>query len=1066
MAHMESNASASANSRAMGPLTFAQTKIWLADQIAEPGDGTRRHAVQLRFHGRIDSASLGAALALLIQRHAVLRTTFHSDGGDSYQRIWPAPPQVIFPEFDLGRVSAATLERRVRRIMAEDAGKPFNLTQGPLGRCVLIRHGDGQAELLLTLHRIIVDDTSINILADDLITIYAAKAQRRPLAHDPPQAQFIDAALQQWQHADAASVRERLRFWQQHLSGAEACAEVETDVSAATGADDRLRRLRVPLGAAVADALARTASEAGLAIHVPLIAAWAVLLSKLNATGNVVMGLLLPRQHTDGAGGVVGPLDEIVPFQVRECDSASVDDLLARIGGDIAAIGAMASTPSDWILRHTEHGLADAALGRVMVHVQTGAADRPPSPHSPQLSLRSQQPPQLYSASFGLALRISEVDGKPAAELIYAARKYRDSSMQRLAGRLAHVAVAIAGDGRRCAGSLPLLSPQEQRRVVAGFNPRKPPDERDALLHQLFERQARRRPDHPALKFGGASTSYRELNARANRLAHYLHAQGVATEDRVAVCMPRGEDMIVAMLGVLKAAAAYVPLDPALPDDRLRHILQDSGAVAAIAPRSFAGLCRRARLPRIDLKQGASAAAIAAASARNPRLSAAQASPGHLAYVIYTSGSTGLPKGVLVEHASAVSSTRARQRYYGSTGRALLISPISFDSSIAVVYGALATGGTLVIASDAAARDARALARKIVSEDIQYVLTVPEFLRQILEELGSLRGVNPALRLVTAGDACPRSLVEAAHSLSLQLYNEYGPTEGTVWASVHDCSELVSHTVVPIGRPIDTARIYILDAYGLPVAAGMIGEICIGGDGVARGYMNLPGLTDERFVDDPFVRRSTGRMYRTGDLGRWLPSGHVEFCGRRDAQVKLRGYRIELEEIEAHLAAIAAVDAAAVSLEQTDANSQRLVAYIVCKDRARFRPAAFHEQLSLALPAYMVPAAYVHLQSFPLTPNGKIDRAALPRAAEKTVVRGEYSAPRGDKELRLAGLWASVLGLPRVGRDDNFFQLGGDSLSAARLVGACRKHGWRASVHDLFRSPTLSEFARSLRSAR
>ncbi|WP_349780591.1 amino acid adenylation domain-containing protein [Xanthomonas sp. WHRI 7065] len=1064
MARMESNASTNANDRLMGPLTFSQRKIWLTDQIAgdtaKHGAGTRRHTVQLRFHGRIDTAILGTALAVLIQRHAVLRTTFHSDGGDPYQRIWPAPPQVFFPELDWGDVSAATLERRIRRFMADDAGKPFNLSRGALGRCVLIRKGDGQADLVLTLHRIIVDDRSVGILADDLMTIYATTAQGCSLEDERPQAQLVDAALQQWQHAEAHDVRERLCFWQEHLRGAPACAELETDASAATGVGNRLGSVRVPLGAAIADDLARTSTGAGLAIHVPLIAAWAVLLSKLGAASNIAMGLLLPRHR---AGGVVGPLDEIVPFQVRACDLASIDDLLARIGGDLAAIEAMASTPSEWILGNTEHGMADAVLDRVMVHLDTSVAHRSPSPH---LSLRSQQPPPLYSASFGVALRIRAIDGRPTAELIYAARKFRNTSMQQLAARLAHVAGSIAGDGQRCAGSLPLLSPQQQRRVVAMFNARKPPSERNLLLHQLFEQQVRRRPDHPALKFGDASTSYRDLNARANRLAHYLRAQGVATEDRVAVCMPRGQDMIVAMLGVLKAGAAYVPLDPALPDDRLRHIIEDSGAVAAIAPRSLASLCKRARLPRIDLKQGASAAAIAIASARAPRLSASRLGPGNLAYVIYTSGSTGLPKGVLVEHASAVSSTRARQRYYCCIGRALLISPISFDSSIAVVYGALATGGTLVIASDAAARDARALARKIVSEDIDYVLTVPEFLRQILHELGGLRGVNPALRLVTAGDACPRSLVDAARSLSLRLYNEYGPTEATVWASVHDCSELGARAVVPIGRPIDTARIYILDAYGLPVAVGMIGEICIGGDGVARGYMHRPGLTGEQFVDDPFVRGVTGRMYRTGDLGRWLPSGHVEFCGRRDSQVKLRGYRIELEEIEAHLAAIAAVEAAAVRLEQTGANSQRLVAYIVCKDHVRFQPAAFQAQLSLGLPAYMVPAAYVQLKSFPLTPNGKIDRAALPRAAEKTVARGGYLAPRGDIELRLAALWAGVLVIPRVGREDNFFQLGGDSLSAARLVTSCRQHGWRVRVHDLFRSPTLKEFARRLRSSR
>jgi len=1054
--------SQSASGRQVGPLTFSQRRIWLEDQMSDAQTGMESHTIQVRFSGVIEPVALRSALAVLIQRHSVLRTTFHSDGGDPYQRIWNGTVRPFIAEIDLSNAPADGIERSISEILAREARSPFNLARGPMGRCVFVKRSDGCGELLLTLHRIVFDDSSIGVLADELRALYVAEVTSTSATMRRHEVQLVDAALQEYQCAEVASVRERLAFWQKHLDGANPLFEVPADFTSQPAGVNAPGHVRIPLDTTLLEELGVAATSYGVPVHVPLIAAWAVLLARLSAQGGVVTGLFLPRDRFP----VLGPLDDIVPLHVRDCDSGTVAQLISQVAASIAAIERMPYTPPEWIVSSVRGGLSEEALHRFMIRVEMRNDDVAVEPH---WNIQVARPAWLKASSFEIALSIQCSGKSVSADLFYAPQLFSRRTASGFAERLLRLVRGML-DGQTQVGSVSLLSTAEHRRVVTGFNSWQREGRRvqrpvahETLLHELFEQQVHRRPRAVALVCGKTSMTYAGLNARANRLAHYLRAEGVRQESLVAICMERSAEMIVSMLAVLKAGGAYVPLDPGHPAQRLYQILADSGASIMLGRSNLKEVCASLGLRLINPRRKSDSAAIGRSPAHRPRRIT---QPSNLAYVIYTSGSSGEPKGVLIEHRNAVNATLARHRYYGRVKRWLLTSPIAFDSSVAVIYGALTGGGTLVVATDALMHEPRKLARKIVSEHIECALTVPEFLRQILEALGQTPVRRGTLRLITAGDVCSKAIAQSAQALGIPLFNEYGPTEATVWATVHDCSELPGSSSVPIGRPIDTAKIYILDSHQAAVPVGVVGEIYIAGGGVARGYLKRPELSEERFVRDPFDRGQAGRMYRTGDLGRWRPDGCIEFCGRRDSQVKVRGYRIELEDIESHLADIDGVDAAAMTWNEADAGPRRLIAHVVCGNRARFRPRIFHELLSRRLPSFMLPSAYVRLDALPVTSNGKIDRAALPRTATRNDTSTEYSAPRGPLEIRVATLWAQVLGVSRPGRRDNFFQLGGDSLNATRLVELCRREGARVSVPDLFRSPTLLEFARLLQTTK
>src|SRR5271163_706996 len=612
---------------------------------------------------------------------------------------------------------------------------------------------------------------------------------------------------------------------------------------------------------------------------------------------------------------------------------------------------------------------------------------------------------------------------------------------------------------------LPPIIAVERHEIVALWNATEAEYPHDKCLHELFEVQAARTPEAIAVVYDGAQLTYAELNAKANRLAHHLRTLGVQPDARVAICMERSFDMVVGLLAILKAGGAYVPLDPGYPAERLAFMIEDCAPVAVLTHAQA-----RARLP------AAFAAALAVIDLAdperwskqtdsNPDLTSIGLSSRHLAYVIYTSGSTGQPKGVIAEHKGIVNSLTWMQRVYclSAQDRVLQKTPFGFDPSVREIFLPLLNGATLVMARPEGHKDPEYLAEIISRERITILNFVPSMLRAFLEN-GAAQKCAELTRVFCAGEVLPTSLARRFHDLlpNVQLHNFYGPTENTQNATVFDWNvgwDTPSGSV-PIGRPISNTRMYILDRRGEPVPIGVAGEIYIGGVGVARGYLNRPELTARRFIPSPFVEGD--RLYKTGDLGRYLADGNIEFLGRNDFQVKIRGFRIEPGEIEACLTQHPAVREAVVVAREDTPGDQWLVAYYTGRsgrNHDAVRAEALRTHLSAKLPEYMVPAAYVWLQELPLNANGKLDRKALPAPERDAYAARAYEAPQTETEELVAQIWAEVLKLKRVGRQDHFFELGGDSLLAVRVISRLRRQGFHADVRTLFAAPKLAALA-------
>ncbi|WP_154586227.1 non-ribosomal peptide synthetase, partial [Burkholderia pseudomallei] len=694
----------------------------------------------------------------------------------------------------------------------------------------------------------------------------------------------------------------------------------------------------------------------------------------------------------------------------------------------------------------------------------------------PGLTIRAVETP-LQTAQFELTLSLQEAGDDIVGHLNYASALFDESTVRRYVTYWCRLLEGMtAGAADQTIVGLPLLDEAERKQVVYAWNATERDYPIEQCIHQLFEAQVDRKPEAIALTFDGQRLGYAELNARANRLAHYLQERGVGPDRLVALCAERGIEMVVGLLAILKAGGAYVPLDPSHPPERLRRMLDDTNPVAVLvddigadALASFESHVA-ARSPRVHLSRDiAQWRACSPANPSTPRERAAR----RLAYVIYTSGSSGEPKGVMNEHRGVVNRLWWMQQTYALDERDAVLqkTPFSFDVSVWEFFWPLMSGARLVIAKPEGHKDPAYLSELIDRERVTTLHFVPSMLQAFLEDEGAARGCGSVKRVMCSGEALPPSLVKRFYRClpDARLHNLYGPTEAAVDVTAWACDAEEGGASVPIGRPIANTRIYVLDEYGQPVPRGVAGELYIGGVQVARGYLNRPELTRERFVDDPFV--AGGRLYKTGDLARWRTDGSLEYLGRNDFQVKIRGFRIELGEIEAQLAKVAGVretvvlarEAApdtkrhAASNENSASNSgeKRLVAYYTGDADAT----ALRAQAAQHLPSYMVPSAYVRLDAWPLTPNGKLDRHALPAPADDAYARAEYEAPQGAKEEALAAIWKDLLPVERISRHDNFFELGGHSLLAITLIEHMRRANLHADVTTLFTAPTLADLA-------
>jgi amino acid adenylation domain-containing protein len=1071
--------------RAPLPLSWAQQRLWFLDRLGDASSAAYHMPAAMRLKGRLDRDALQAALDRVVARHETLRTTLVS--------VDDAPRQVIAPEdsgftllaHDLRELDEGARAAALADLSAREACAPFDLSTGPLIRGRLLRLAEDEHVLLVTQHHIASDAWSIGVLIREVSALYAAFSRREPDPLPPLPIQYADYAVWQRQWLQGDVLRDQLEFWRTHLSGAPALLELPTDrprPAVQTYAGDRVP---VRLPAELTQALRALSQRHGTTLFMTLLAGWSALLSRLSGQDDVVIGTpIANRQHLH-LEPLIGFFVNTLALRTTLAADPTVADLLQQVKTTTLEAYAHQDLPFEQVVETLQpvRSLGHSPLFQALLTLNNTPAAG--SLDLPGLTLSTIDASQK-TTQFDVSLSLTEVDGRLDGTLEYASDLFDEETMARWAGHFETLLREMVTGAEERISALPLLQAHERQQLLQAFNATEADYPRTRTIHGLFEDQVQRHPEALALLHEHDSLTYAELNRRANQLAHRLIALGVRPDDRVAICTGRGPAMVIGVLGILKAGAAYVPMDPAYPVARLTYMLADCAPAALLTQRMLhatieawtrettepaaAGL---ANLPVLmvdedeaqDETQGAAKdEARDADDARTSQTGHNPLVPGltskHLAYVIYTSGSTGQPKGVMIEHASTVNLLAwAAASFSGAQiSTTVLSTSLTFDLAVFELFVPLTRGATVRLVQDLVSAGAWL-------EGATLVNTVPSAIAAVVDQAR----LPPTVTTVNlAGEPLKRSLVDRvfASSDAQVIANLYGPTETTTystWIAMTRASGFVSH----IGRPVANTRVYVLDGRREPAPLGVIGEIHIGGAGVARGYLNRPALTAERFVHDPFAGDADARMYKTGDLGRWRPDGTIEYLGRRDFQVKIRGYRIELGEIETALLASDGVREAVVIAREDQPGDKRIVAYVVPHDGVELAVAALRARLSRELPEYMVPSAFVRLAALPLTPNGKLDRHALPAPDHLAVVSRAYEAPEGEIEQVLAALWQELLGAPRVGRHDHFFELGGHSLLAMQLVSRLRQAlGVELALRELFAWPVLADMARAIHDER
>jgi amino acid adenylation domain-containing protein len=1077
------------------PASFAQERLWFLDQLA-PGNPAYNIAGGMRLIGELDVAVLAAGLARIVERHEALRTTFGTVAGEGRPVQVIGPARAALPVIDLGGLRGEARAGEAERLAREEAARPFDLARGPLLRCTLLRTGspgDAEHRLLITLHHIVGDGWSVAVLVRELGELYRAGTLGETARLPDLPVQYADFAFWQRQWLAGDELARQTAYWRDRLAGAPAALDLPADRPRPPVQSHDGAQVAIVLPADLRGRLAALARRREATPFMVLLAAWNALLLRTTGQDDLVVGTPVAGRTRRETEDLIGFFVNTLPLRADLSGDPGFTAALAHVRQGVLAAFAHQDLPFEKLVEALapERDRSRSPIFQVMLAFQA-------SPFAalalPGLAAEPFASP-LPVAKFDLTLTLEESNGLLAGGLEYCRDLFDRATVERLAGRLRVLLDSVAADPDRRLSELPDLTPAEGQQLLEWNAAATAYPEADLLLHELIGRQAARTPEAPALVFAGQTLCYRDLWALAGRLAARLRTRGAGPETRVGICAERSPEMVVGLLAVLRAGAAYVPLDPSYPADRLAYMLSDSKVPLLLAQRRLAGVLPEhgaevvwleesggdeQDLPELSLYPDA----FDVQPLENP-------SPDGLAYVIYTSGSTGQPKGAMNTHRAIVNRLLWMQAEYGLTAadRVLQKTPFSFDVSVWEFFWPLLTGACLILARPGEHREPEALIRTIEAHGITTLHFVPSMLQLFLETPGVERCTS-LRRVIASGEALPYDLQQRFFArlgpTGAGLHNLYGPTEAAVDVTYWPCDPAGRAGVVPIGRPVANTSIHLLDRNLVPVPLGAAGELYIGGVQLARGYHGKAGLTAERFVPDPFFvpdsfqveRRGFGarqsdrngglgaRLYRTGDLARRLPSGEIEYLGRLDHQVKVRGFRIELGEIETALLEQPGVREAVVV-----ARESRLVAYLVAPsslERAGEAATDFANALAAVLgkrlPEYMVPSTFVLLPNLPLSPNGKVDRRALPEPSAAR--RDGGSAPATATEELLAGIWRDLLGLDpalQVGREDHFFHLGGHSLLAARVVSRIREVlAVEVPLARLFEAPTLAALASAI----
>ncbi|MFD2688017.1 amino acid adenylation domain-containing protein, partial [Streptomyces phyllanthi] len=1048
------------------PLSFGQQRLWFIDQL-EPGSAEFVMPTRVRFASDVDVAALGAALDTITARHEILRTRLVTGPDGVPHQVIDPPGTVPLPVVDLS--AQPDPARTAQRLVDQDTRVPIDLAAGPMLRAVLYRLGETEHMLALTMHHVTFDEWSDQVFRRELSALYEAYRAGEPNPLPPLAVQYADFAVWQRSWLSGEVLDGQLAYWREQLAGVPVL-DLPTDrprppVPSRAGA---VVGFRVP--AAVAEGLRTVAGENDASMFMTLLAAYTVVLSRYSGQDDIAVGTPVATRNRAETEDLIGFFVNSLVLRTDLSGDPVFTELLARVRDMSLAAYANQDLPFEQLVDAlvTDREEARTPLFQVIFNYTPGEG-RPTVQAVPGGGTEA-APEDLdieVDTRFDVRLAISDdPKGGLSGGIHYNAELFDPATVRRMAGHLQTVLSAVAADASRPLSRLPLLTEAERTRLVHDWNDTAVAWPDADGVHELTAAASEATPDAIAVVSGGRCLSYAALMTRAGRLAAHLRGMGVGPDTVVGLCLPRGADLITAVLAVWQAGGAYLPLDPDYPPERLAFMLADSRAAVLVGMADVVEDLPLRRVRVVALDDPAVQRALAASPVPE---TAAAAQPGRLAYVIYTSGSTGTPKGVMVSHGSLVNYVRWFNERFEITAsdRVLVSSSPSFDAFGIELYPGLAAGGALVVApASGVAADPDGLIATMTAQQVTVLPTVPAML-SLLTGRAALAGCSGIRRVVCGGERLTGQAAAAlTRVLPVPLHNVYGPTEATIDVTGHTYEPIGDQVggVVPIGVPAANTRLYVLARDLSPAPVGVPGELFVGGANLARGYTRAPVLTAERFVADPFGSDGS-RLYRTGDRVRWNETGHLEFLGRFDDQVKVRGFRIEPGEIEAALAGHPGVRSAVVAVIG-DGATARLAAYLTPAAAGEAIPsvADLREHLRRRVPDFMIPATFTELAELPLTPTGKVDRGVLPdpdQAGPQPV--HQYVAPATRTEELLAGFWADVLGRTRIGTRDNFFELGGHSLLATQVVSRIREvFDVELPLTAMFHEPTIAETAATI----
>lgn len=1027
------------------PLSYAQQRMWFLHQLEVDGGGLYNIPTVLRIRGCLQVVALEQAINEIVQRHEALRTGFAQVSGSLVQLVHPMR-HTDLPIIDLCRHAEERREEEVRRLVQEWANTSLDITGISLLRTILIRVGAEEHILGVIMHHIASDAWSLGVFSQELAVLYEAFSARKasPLPELP--FQYADYAVWQREWLQGSVMEGQLGYWKKQLAE---LPDLELPMARARPAvrSNRGAVQTFEISEELLKSLEKLGESEGATLFMTLLAAFQVLLHRYSGQRDIVVGSPIAGRTQRETEGLIGFFVNTLILRTDLSGGPGFRSLLKRVRDMALEAYANQDVPFEKLVEalDPDRDLNRAPLFQVMFILQN-------APEAEwilsELDVEKQEI-EFGQEEFDLRLELKTCGRGLWAQIGYRTDLLDGVFVRKMAGHFQVLLGDIVANPETQIGQLKLLTRDETWQVLEDWNRTGTTYPGQRCMHELFEGQTKCMPDAVAIEHEGSRLTYAELNRRANQLAHYLRAKGVGAEVRVGICVGRCLDMVVGLLGILKAGGVYVPLDPEYPPDRLKFMLEDSN-IGVLVTQS--GL--QQHLPASGAKHvclDTEWNEIGRYSAESPR---ATVEPTNAAYIIYTSGSTGKPKGTIIEHHSVVTLLFWSHETYGDEELAgvLASTSICFDLSVFELFVPLSWGGTVIIAQNALQLPILPQAHKV-----KLINTVPSAITELLR----MKALPPGICTVNlAGEPLKRKLVEDIYQGTSvrKIFNLYGPTEDTTYST---CALVKrgDEREVPIGRPLSNTQTYVLNADFQPMPVGIPGELYISGGGLARGYLERPDFTAQRFTPNPFSQQPGGRMYRTGDLARWVEDGNLEFLGRMDHQVKIRGFRVELGEIETALERLPEVDQAVAGVWEADGDTRLIAHYVGSGDSERIR-----SYLKRELPEYMMPSWLIKMGALPLTPNGKVDRKRLPGPdTESLEPKNTYAEPRNPLEELLANIWADVLKVNRVGIDDNFFRLGGHSLLATRMMSRIREVFYvDVPLRDLFEAPSVAEFARAV----